>query len=312
MNKRKVTKRITAWFMCLAMLLTMVNLPAFTTEVKAEEAPKAEDTKVFEVTIDDEEHHLKYDAGLEKYICQDEDCEDQFEPGYYNYYGTCDEWDAVYALLGNLTVGETIEFWWCESLEIVDLGSLTSVKNIIIDGCISLTTVDLGNLTSASEEIQLGICNELTTVDLGNLASVGSYLLISSDALRTLDLGNLTSVGSYLHIECEHLTTLDAGSLTSVGSYIFFYGLFTSVKVHEGDPCNIGSKVGEDKIIVRNHNFSENGTCGCGLTQVEYEVNEGTKTVRITGPNAEIEQIGDFVIPSTVKIDGEDYLNISR
>ena len=68
--------------------------------------------------------------------------------------------------------------------------------------------------------------------------------------------GRLIALLHDLHIYGEHFTTLDAGSLTSVGSYIFFYGLFTSVKVHEGDPCNIGSKVGEDKIIVRNHNFS--------------------------------------------------------
>lgn len=175
-KKRKITKRIAAWFMCLAMVLTTVNLPAFTTEVKAEEAPKAEDAKVFKVTIDDEEHHLKYDSGLEKYICQDEDCEEQFEPGYYNYYGTCDKSDAVYALLGNLTVGETIEYSDYSQLEIVDLGSLTSVKNILIENCISLTTVDLGNLTSVSDKINIGVCNKLTTVDLGNLISVGAEL----------------------------------------------------------------------------------------------------------------------------------------
>lgn len=35
-KKRKVTKRIAVWFMCLAMVLTTINLPAFTNEVKAE------------------------------------------------------------------------------------------------------------------------------------------------------------------------------------------------------------------------------------------------------------------------------------
>ena len=35
-KKRKVTKRIAAWLMCLAMVLTTINLPAFTNEVKAE------------------------------------------------------------------------------------------------------------------------------------------------------------------------------------------------------------------------------------------------------------------------------------
>ena len=36
-KKRKVTKRLAAWFMCLAMVMTIINLPAFTTEVKAAE-----------------------------------------------------------------------------------------------------------------------------------------------------------------------------------------------------------------------------------------------------------------------------------
>ncbi len=35
MKQRKLGKRIAAWFMCLAMVLTTVNLPAFMTEVKA-------------------------------------------------------------------------------------------------------------------------------------------------------------------------------------------------------------------------------------------------------------------------------------
>jgi len=42
-QKRKIGKRIVAWFMCLAMILTTVNLPAFTTSVKAaEESGKAQ------------------------------------------------------------------------------------------------------------------------------------------------------------------------------------------------------------------------------------------------------------------------------
>jgi len=40
-GKRKVTKRIAAWIMCLAMVLTTINLPAFTTEVKAAEEKEA-------------------------------------------------------------------------------------------------------------------------------------------------------------------------------------------------------------------------------------------------------------------------------
>lgn len=38
MKQKRLGKRIVAWLMCLAMVLTTINLPAFTTEVKAEEA----------------------------------------------------------------------------------------------------------------------------------------------------------------------------------------------------------------------------------------------------------------------------------
>lgn len=36
MKQKSLGKRIAAWFMCLAMVLTTINLPAFTNEVKAE------------------------------------------------------------------------------------------------------------------------------------------------------------------------------------------------------------------------------------------------------------------------------------
>ena len=59
--------------------------------------------------------------------------------------------------------------------------------------------------------------------------------------------------------------------------------------------------------LIQDHDFTNNGTCVCRNTQVVYKVIDGTKTVKITGLNTDISMTGNLVIPSTVKIDGEDY-----
>lgn len=51
-KKRKVTKRITAWLLSFAMVLTTINLPAFSLDVKAAETVSSS------ITIDGKEYTL--------------------------------------------------------------------------------------------------------------------------------------------------------------------------------------------------------------------------------------------------------------
>ena len=168
MRQKRLGKRITTWFLCLAMVMTTINLPVFTSVVKAADL---ETPTIFEIW---DGHHVKYDSQSKEYICVDTDCYDTVSPGYYDADGNSIEYGSeslVFFLMGNLTSYDSdFGFSGCSNLTTVDLGSLTSYEvDFGFGGCPNLTTVDLGSLTSYDSNFGFWRCEKLTTVDLGSL-----------------------------------------------------------------------------------------------------------------------------------------------
>jgi len=346
-----------------------------------EEDPTSEEI-IYEVDINGI-HHVKYDEEAEMYICQDKDCGEQIEPGYYlDDIRLEDEIGemARYALKANQTEGDIPDYSRSSVLEIADFRNLTNTGCIIFRENESLHTLNLKKLTSASQ-IEFDDC-AVKTLDLGNLISVERDILVDSCAsLTNLNLGNLTELTeeSGVYIYCNGaLEIVDIGNLANASVVFDYCNSIRTLIIHRDDPCHIiehfdfeevqvayvphtyivdmfdsnqhicticdatGDHIFSDetcqgvcadcgvKNVAGNHNFSvsvngtthqcancaatgnhdfsQNGTCACGLIQIEFEIiDDDEKTVRVTGLNKDFDMTHDLFIPSTVEVNEEDY-----
>lgn len=244
-KKRKVMKRISAWVMCLAMVLTTINLPAFTTKVKAATIGVVDGLRY---ELDETEHTAKIILG---------------ESGYGSYSGdiTIPKTVVYEGKTYTVTSIGTSSFYVCENVTSVTipdsiitiesrafygckrLGGLTipeSVKSIgegLFYDCTSLKEIQIPSTITAIESRTFYNCKSLEEIVIPDgVTSIGAYAFYGCSALKEVTIPkNVTSVGEsvfsncsadmVLYVNCsEYLSTIKNWGGGKKGNLINHYG----------------------------------------------------------------------------------------
>jgi len=183
------------------------------------------------------------------------------------------------SILPALTIAGEACFYYCSSLNLIDLRSLTAIGDFCFEHCVSLISISLpslittGNtcfysctdlisislpiLIDASEECFYG-CSSLTSVNLPVLNTAGNRSFYNCLALNSISLPSLTSAGDSFFSACTALTTISLPVCTSLGTSVLNNNVFLNIvdnSINITIPaslmnCNSGNPDGDIQYLI--------------------------------------------------------------
>ncbi len=217
MKKRRLGKRIGAFVLCLLMVITIMNLPLATMEVKAGAIGNR-------VTINNIVYELYKPSAIEpmkaKVISSPSASGDIIIPSSVTINGT----DADVTLIDGAAFQNT-------AITSITLpNTVKTINNNAFQGCTGLTKVEAPNVT-AIFDYAFSSCTSLTTVETPELVSIYGYAFRDCSALKTIDTTKLTELDQNAFQNCSSLENIDLSSLRGgtsgadgiLSSYVFSY-----------------------------------------------------------------------------------------
>lgn len=248
MKQKRLGKRIAAWLLCLAMVLTTINLPVFTTEVKAV-APAGTEFEVDGIKYKTPSFVAKpeYKVSVSGYTTASGAVT---IPSSVIYDGEAYDVKSILnkafknnTSITSVTLPDTINvitsnaFTGCDNLETVIAPKVTFIADFAFSGCTSLTTVVAPELTEICKNAFLD-CTSLQTIDTSKVAYMGIAAFKDCSSLTSIDLSSLQGqessganmgyLASYIFYGCTSLSKVTIpASITKVDREAFLEGSTT-------------------------------------------------------------------------------------
>ena len=201
MKQKRLGKRIAAWLLCLAMVLTTINLPVFTTEVKAV-APAGTEFEVDGIKYKTPSYVAKpeYKVSVSGYTTASGAVT---IPSSVIYDGEAYDVKSILnkafknnTSITSVTLPDTINsivdnaFSGCVNLETVIAPKVKDISYTAFNGCTSLTTVVAPELTEIFKSAFWG-CTSLQTIDTSKVTFMDEGAFQDCTSLESINLSSL-------------------------------------------------------------------------------------------------------------------------
>ncbi len=218
-GKSKLLKRISAWALCLVVVIATMNMPVFTMEVKAA------------LFYDSNFEYSKYsgtEVKIEKYIGAGGDVtipSSVYFPGDRKTYSVIGVLPGAFqdnTVITSVTMPDTMttiipmnSFKGCSSLTTVVAPKVSSIGISAFSGCSSLTTVEIPELTEIGSNAFWG-CGSLQTIDTSKVIYIDNGAFKGCSSLASINLSSLRGANSSYEGLLSFNTFSGCTSLTKV------------------------------------------------------------------------------------------------
>lgn len=206
-NKNKIIKRISALFLCLAVVLVTMNLPAFTMKVKAAS---------YVDTVMDTSNNIRYD------LYNDNTATVISTGGGEPYTGNIVIPDAISRNGTDYTVTEigANAFSGSNIESIVLPNSITIINLEAFLGCESLTSINIPNNVTMINIAAFTMCTNLKSINLpDSLSTIGRNAFTGCYSLTDIVIpANVTSIGASAFDSCTSLNKIEFLGTTTLPS----------------------------------------------------------------------------------------------
>lgn len=192
-GKSKLLKRISAWALCLVVVIATMNMPVFTMEVKA---------AMFSDSNFDYTAYSGTEVKIEKYIGAGGDVT---IPSSVYFSGDGKTYSVIGVLPDSFKGNTSIT-----SVTLPD--TMINIPSDAFRGCTGLTTVIAPKVTFVGSDAFSG-CTSLTTVVAPELTEIRSYGFFGCTSLQTIDTSKVAYMGTSAFRNCSLLTSIDLSSL---------------------------------------------------------------------------------------------------
>lgn len=235
MKQRKLGKRIETWFICLAMVLTTINLPAFTTVAKAEDVEiggiKYVLNSLGEAVVSS---GVNYSGNIT--IPSSVTYGDIVYPVTYIMPGAffdCVNLTGITIPNSVTTIGNGA-FRGCTKLTSITIpDKVKTLEPEIFENCTSLTSVTIPNSVTTIDSAFKG-CTALTSITIPDSVTKLSGTFSGCTKLASITIPNkVTDIDTDTFRNCEVLTSIEIpNSVTRIGISVFSgCTALTSIKI---------------------------------------------------------------------------------
>ncbi len=262
-GKRKLIKRISAWVLCLVVVIATMNMPMFTMKVEA-------------ATITDTVNGITY-------IFDDSNYKATVTVGTYSGVVTIPATETYSGQTYQVTGISNIAFKDCTGLSSISLpDGITEIGFRAFSGCSNLTSINIPSGVTSIKDGTFLRCSSLTSVTIpSGVTSIGSSAFDDCNNLTSINIpSGVTSIGGSAFANCSSLTsvTIPSGVTLIKGGTFVYCSSLTSVTIPSGvtsieftafsDCTNLADITIPDTVT----NIGDNAFNNCtSLTDVEFK-----------------------------------------